>query len=126
MLTKLEIEGTRDTAYILFDKENNVFEIKGNSLPENTNKFFEPIFDWIEHYIQNPNASTHLNCDLEYFNSSSAKMIYQIFIEFEKLKGLGKDVNISWHYESGDALIEEKGLEYKAILDVPFTLIEKK
>jgi len=125
MLTKLEIEGTRDTAYILFDKENNLFEIKGNSLPENTNKFFEPIFDWIEHYLQDPNTDTNLKCDLEYFNSSSAKMIYQIFIEFEKILEHGNDVSISWYFESGDALIEEKGMEYKTILNIPFNLIEK-
>lgn len=125
MLTKLEIKSTRDTPYILLDMENNQFEMKGNSLPENTNRFFEPVLKWIDTYVSGPNKSTHLVCDLEYFNSSSAKMIYNIFLEFEKITESGNSVHISWYFASGDDLIEEKGLEYKSILTIPFELIEK-
>lgn len=125
MLTKLEIKSTRDTPYILFDKETGIFEIKGSSLPENTSQFFEPVFNWIEQYLSDPNETTHLVCDLEYFNSSSAKMIFHIFLEFEKILDAEKKLEISWIFESGDALIEEKGLEYQSIIKAPFTLISK-
>jgi len=124
MLPKLELKETRDTPEVLFDKENNKFELRGSSLPEDTTKFFTPIFDWIEEYIKDPNNSTHLVCKFEYFNSSSAKMIYQVFIELEKIKETGKKIKVSWYYESGDKLIEEKGLEYQEILEIPFELKE--
>ena len=126
MIKKLDIKGTRDTPEIILDAENNVFEIKGNSLPEDSISFFTPIFEWIEKYVKSPNKSTHLICNLEYFNSSSAKMIYQVFIELGKIKETGNNVKITWQYESGDVLIEEKGLEYQGILDIPFELIENK
>ena len=126
MIKELDIKGTRDTPEILFDAKNNVFEILGNSLPEDSTNFFAPVFEWIEEYIKSPNKSTHLVCNLEYFNSSSAKMIYQVFIELGKIIETGNDVKITWHYESGDILIEEKGLEYQGILDIPFELIENK
>ena len=126
MLTKLELEGTRDTPYIIFDPENNRFEISGNSLPEDSTKFFDPIFEWIENYIKAPNKNTELICKLEYFNSSSAKMLYQIFIELERIKETGNNIKISWHFEAGDKLIEEKGLEYQSILEIPFEMIESK
>ena len=126
MIEKLDIKGTRDTPEITLDAENNIFEIKGNSLPENSINFFTPIFEWIEEYVKTPNESTLLICNLEYFNSSSAKMIYQVFIELGKIKETGNNVKIIWHYESGDVLIEEKGLEYQGILDIPFELIENK
>jgi len=51
-------------------------------------------------------------------------MLYQLFIELEKIKDLGKEIVVSWHFESGDKLIEEKGLEYQSILDIPFEMIE--
>ncbi len=124
MLSKLEIKETRDTPEVLLDKKNNQFEISGNSLPEDSAKFFMPIFDWIEEYIKAPNPSTHLICKFEYFNSSSAKMIYQIFIELEKILELNCKIEISWYYEPGDKLIEEKGLEYQSILEMPFELKE--
>ena len=54
MLSKLELQETRDTPEVLFDPENNKFELSGNSLPEDTTKFFMPIFDWIDEYIKEP------------------------------------------------------------------------
>ena len=128
MLSKLEILGTRDTPQITFDPENGFFEIKGNSMPEDATSFFSRVFDWIEEYLRSPNKSksTHLICNLEYFNSSSAKMIYQIFIELEKIKDYGNEIKVSWHFEPDDKLIEEKGLEYQSILDIPFKMIENK
>lgn len=126
MLATLEFKETRDTPEVLLDKKNNQFKISGNSLPEDSAKFFYPILDWIQEYIKDPNKSTHLICKFEYFNSSSAKMIYQIFIELEKIKDTENEVKISWHYESEDKLIEEKGLEYQSILDIPFEMIPEK
>jgi len=126
MLTKLEIEETRDTPHINFDPENNHFTISGNSLPEDSTRFFTPVFEWVEKYAQNPNKLTQINCELEYFNSSSAKMLYELFFQFQELSKKGFDVKILWHYESGDVLIEEKGLEFQAVLDIPFEMIETK
>jgi hypothetical protein len=121
MIDKLEIKGTRDTPEILFDPENELFVISGNSLPEDTEKFFTPIFNWLEEYIKSPNKETILQCKLEYFNSSSAKMFYQLFIEFEKVN----EITIKWYYDSGDNLIEEKGLEFQSVLKIPFEMIEE-
>jgi len=126
MQPKLEVTETRDTPYIIFDPENDQFEISGNCLPEDSTKFFEPIFDWIEKYIHDPLKDTILVCKLEYFNSSSAKMFYQVFIELENLKDTGNEIKIIWQYEAGDKLIEEKGLEYQSILEIPFELQEIK
>ena len=124
MQPKLELTETRDTPYIIFDPEHNHFEISGNSLPEDSTKFFEPIFEWIEKYINDPLRNTILVCKLEYFNSSSAKMFYQVFIELEKIKDTGNEIKIKWYFEPGDKLIEEKGLEYQSILAFPFEMIE--
>ena len=126
MVEKLDIKGTRDTPEIIFDPENNIFSLKGNSMPEDSMRFYIPIFKWIEDYVESPNKSTHLICDLEYFNSTSAKMIYQVFNELEKITETDNNVNITWYYNSGDILIEEKGIEYKSILNIPFELVEKK
>ena len=54
----LIIKETNDTPAITFDKENNRFEIKGKSLPENVNSFYEPVLKWLEQYFENPNPKT--------------------------------------------------------------------
>ena len=38
-MEKLELANTEDTPYLLFDKENNKFEISGRSLPEDAFEF---------------------------------------------------------------------------------------
>lgn len=126
MLNTLELKETRDTPEILFDKKNNLFKISGNSLPEDSSKFYFPVFDWIQEYLKDPNKSTFLECKFEYFNSSSAKMIYQIFVEFEKILDTGNEIKVIWYYEADDKLIEEKGVEYQSILDLPFEVIPVK
>lgn len=125
MISKLEVKGTRDTPEILFDPENNLFEISGNSLPEDTTKFFTPVFNWVEDYIKSPNKETSIQCKFEYFNSSSAKMLYELFFEFQKILQSDLLVTIFWHFESGDKLIEEKGLEFQSVLDIPFEMVEE-
>jgi len=125
MLNKFEIQGTRDTPEIIFNPGNKQFEIKGNSLPEDSNKFYNPVLDWLDNYALNPLEETKVICKLEYFNSSTAKVLYEIFFGFQKIHSAGKKVQIDWYYDAGDTFIEDKGTEYKSILDLPFNLIEK-
>ena len=44
MISKFELKPTRDTPEVIFDPTNNIFSIKGNSLPEDAASFFNPIF----------------------------------------------------------------------------------
>lgn len=124
MLDKLEIKGTRDTPEVIFDPANNQFTLDGNSMPEDAPKFWIKVFDWVAEYVKSP-QNTKLVCTLEYFNSTSAKMLFHIFIELAKIQDLGKKMEIYWYIEPNDKLMEEKGLEFKEVLDIPFFIKEK-
>lgn len=126
MLQTFESSETRDKPYIILDPKNSRFEIRGNSLPEDTTLFYKSVIEWVIKYAKNPNKKTHLICDLEYFNSSSAKMLYELFIELEKINETGNQVKITWYFDSGDNMIEEKGMEFQSILEIPFEVKEKK
>ena len=86
--------------------------------------FLIPFFKWVENYVTSPLKDTLIKCELEYFNSTSAKMFFQIFLEFEKINSSDKSVSMLWYYETGDQLIEEKGIEYKEVLKMPVEVIE--
>lgn len=126
MLQTFESTETRDKPYIILDQKNNCFEIKGNSLPEDTTLFYTPVIEWVIEYAKDPNKQTHLICDLEYFNSSSAKMLYELFLELGKIKDTGKEIKVTWYFDPDDHLIEEKGLEFQSILDFPFEIKKSK
>jgi len=115
--------GTEDKPKINFDPKNNTFEISGNSYPEESPKFYIPLIDWITEYSAQPNDQTQVICKFEYFNSLSAKLLYEVFFELQKITEKGKPVSISWYYHPDDHFILEKGQEYKNVLRIPFELI---
>jgi hypothetical protein len=47
----INIKGTDDTPNVILDKDNNLFELSGRSLPEDVNMFYEPILNWIENTL---------------------------------------------------------------------------
>lgn len=119
----LKIKEDESTPKIIMDKENNLFEIDGISLPEDVIAFYEPIFNWIEDYLKEPNLSTELNIKLSYFNTSSSKVILDILSMFDELTDRGLMVSTSWHYLEMDDDLLATGKEFKSMLKMPFHFI---
>ena len=71
----VKINGTQRTPKITFDTKKGELTFKGHSLPENTGDFYYPILQWVRNYIEHAPQVTNVNFDLEYFNSSSFKML---------------------------------------------------
>ncbi len=115
-------EATDETPKVIFDKANNTFEISGKSLPEDVDEFFDPILDWLEAYIEDPNDKTELVFKMDYFNTASSKMLLDILLQLEELQEEGKDVKVYWYYREGDVDMAEAGEEYNDIVALPFEL----
>jgi len=117
------IEKTHESPRVVLDADANFFEIAGRSLPEDASKFYNPIKDWFVEYIKAPNQSTTINFNLDYFNSSSARLIVKILIEFEPLIQKGFDVKIIWQYKQNDDVMFDRGEEIKTVLNIPFEFV---
>lgn len=125
MLEPLKIEPTHKTPKVHFDPSENVFELSGRSIPEDSVGFYKKILDWIDTYGAAPNPKTEFKFELEYFNTSSSKNILELLKKLEKIFQSGNDVRISWYYDEDDEDMEETGEDYKALLTVPLELIMK-
>ena len=123
-MESLSIEGTNKTPSVKLDPESGVIEIKGRSIPENSIEFYRPIVEWLDEYAKNPNETTTVNVQLEYFNTSSSKCILDIFKKLESLKKARNEVVINWYYEEDDEDMLESGEDYESIIRVPFKMIE--
>jgi hypothetical protein len=119
----IKILGTDDTPSVTLDAANSNFEIAGRSLPEDVAAFYKPILEWIDKYVQGPNAKTVFNFKLIYFNTASSKMLLDILMKLEDLHTSGKEVLVKWHYPEDDEDMKEAGEEYADIVDVPFEQI---
>ena len=122
MLERLQFNATEDTPELILDVQSQIFKISGRSMPEDATAFFAPIYNWLLEYVKNPNPKTEFFCNMEYFNSSSAKKIVEMFFILERIKE--KEVRIIWYYEEDDRLIETKGHELKAVLNIPVDLVQ--
>ena len=119
----LIIESSNLTPEIKFDATQGLFEMKGRSIPENSLEFYQPVYEWLDAYITQPNEKTVLHVQFDYFNTSSSKCILDILKRIDKLEDMDKDVLIKWYYDENDEDMMEAGEDYSDLLEAPFELI---
>jgi hypothetical protein len=117
-------EQTAKTPFIQFDAQTGKFEMKGKSIPENSKVFYTKMFEWLDIYTAQPLPNTILDIQLDYFNTSSAKCVIDIFKKLETIEKNGKGkVTINWHYNEDDGDMQEAGQDYQSVIKVNFNLI---
>jgi hypothetical protein len=126
LIKNLFFDATSMTPKIDFDCNTGIFEMSGNSIPENSFEFFRPVLTWLDNYVNFPLEKTVLKFSIEYFNTSSSKCFLDIFKKLEAIqRGTGK-VMIEWHYDKDDEDMLEAGEDYESILNIPFKFVENK
>lgn len=119
----IKIDGTLETPRVIFDKENNYFEISGRSLPEDAIKFYLPVFQWLDRYVEQPNEKTEMVCKFDYFNTISSKAILDIFERLEKIHKKGLSVQVNWYHLEADTEMKEAGRKFENLVKVPFNFV---
>jgi hypothetical protein len=117
----LDIKATNDTPRVIFDPDNDIFEITGRSLPEDVVTFYQPVLDWLD--ASHPKKKTEFIFKYIYFNTATSKLVQDILFKLEFLKEAGHSVNILWYYEQDDEDMYDLGLEFKENIDLPFELV---
>jgi hypothetical protein len=115
----LIIEGTNNTPYIHF-KPNGELNMEGRSLPEDSARFFAPVFDWTNALTA---ENVVLNVKLEYLNTASSKQLLSLLKIITENPSV-KKTEINWYYEEGDLDGLETGEHYATIIKAPFKFIE--
>ena len=120
----LVIEGSKNNPTVNLNKEANFLKIAGRSIVEDPNKFYMPIYEWLEEYVKDPNPETRFQFDLEYFNSSSARQVMKLIMLLEEIPKEKSDVTVVWLYEEGDEMAQERGEEIKQVSKLKFEITE--
>ncbi|MCS7188971.1 MAG: DUF1987 domain-containing protein [Bacteroidia bacterium] len=126
IIDRLVIEPTFTTPEIIFDPNNRRFYIGGNSYPENSLKFYAPVLQWLDSFVHKHKPDKELltlEVRLEYFNTSTAKVLLDLFRYFEALYEKGQPTQIKWMFLQEDTEMEDAGLDYQAAVKVPFELV---
>jgi hypothetical protein len=126
-MDSLSVPATKFTPEIFLSEKKNLLQFTGESYPENTAEFYRPVFKWINEYLKILTSQpVTVNIEISYFNSSSSKVLMDIFDNFEEVAEQGKNITINWFYRGGDDATYEYGEEFKEDLaSVSFNLIQK-
>ena len=118
------IKGSTYIPTVSFDAQSGVLEISGESYHEYTIEFFQPIFEWLNNYLAEPNRSFVFNFKMTYFNTSSSRRFLEIFDLLENYsKNKNGKVEVNWYYKEGDLDMLESGEEYADDVDLKFNFI---
>jgi hypothetical protein len=104
-MTNINIKGTEDSASVIIDFYNGIFEISGRSMPENVKSFYEPIVESISSVVTNISQYLHpilFTLKIIYFNIASSKIILDILLILEEMHKAGKEITIHWYYKEND------------------------
>ncbi len=133
-MNTLTIEPTDFSPKVVLDPTKNVFELSGESRPENTSKFYMPILEWLVQYQGvlywekdkfGQGALRTFEFKLDYFNSTSAKFIMDVLMQLDKMAQEGYNINARWHFDKRDEDMKESGEEFSKLLKkLPMEFVE--
>lgn len=129
----LNIPATEKSPRVLFDTSNYLFEIQGNSRPENGRDFYFPIIYKLRKHFEKVIDKNKIgafnekcfkfNFKLDYFNSSSAKFISDILVLIKDFTEEGLNIKIYWYFAENDEDMKEVGEDFSDMISMPFHYI---
>jgi hypothetical protein len=135
-MQKFYIGPTSTTPEIHFSPQDNIFLIRGISSPEDVRAIYYPVIEWIKNYIKELSEAKNiiytsgsplrLKTELMYFNSSSAKFLYDIFLEMKRLVPAGIPYVVEWIYDEEDIDLKEAGADIALLVEMEFSYVSKK
>jgi hypothetical protein len=129
----LRIEGSNTSPKISFEPEKRSLEISGYSRPENARDLYMTVIQWLEEYkvwlikdqkINSSQDPITFKFKFVYFNSSSAKFIYDIIVMLNDMQNNNIPIKIYWYFDEDDDELREAGEELSDMANVPFHYVE--
>jgi hypothetical protein len=122
-MNTIAIAATQSTPAIKADWASGVLSLQGDSYPENSYEFFAQVIDWIDEFLTESNRDLTLELSLLYLNTSSIKVIMDIFDRLEEAYHGGRSVAVNWHYDRRNERVVQMAQEFKEDCSFPFAIV---
>jgi hypothetical protein len=124
-MENLIIKATKSSPSIHLDAQTRILEIAGESYPENAANFYAPVFEWIDLFFSQMNDTpVMVNITLHYFNSSSSKVLMDVFDRLESAQTNGTPIIVNWRYHEENDTAIECGEEFKEDIEhIAFNMV---
>jgi len=124
---RIERERTKTTPYVLIDEQKGYMKFEGESYLEDIIGFFKEINEWLEKYLKSDFTEFTFECALEYFNSSTTKMLYNILRLMDN-NSVDKKVIVNWIVaDKDDDMLIECGEDFNEEMEnLEFNIVFRK
>ncbi|MGL4596297.1 MAG: DUF1987 domain-containing protein [Bacteroidia bacterium] len=123
-MNPLQLPPTNETPAILFDTSLGLFKISGRSFPMDVQEFYNPLLRYFKTYLDVPQPNTTLDLSLDYYNSTSMKVILSMISSLLKLHPEKTHFTIIWRYQADDEDMREVGESLSLQIGFPIQLVE--
>lgn len=126
-MDRLTRTATERTPEINFDFSSGVFSIRGESYPEDVAAFYGPVMSALKDRLVTGSRQTlTFEIELIYFNSSSAKVLMNLFLLLENAAESGNRVRVNWYYLGDDDTMREFGEEFSEdVRKIEFNVVQR-
>lgn len=108
----LHIAPERDKPEVDFKFSQHRLALRGESFPENAVSFYAPVVAALMSYLAvTRDQDICVDFELRYFNSSSTKIILNIFRILDQASSHDNRVHVNWRYDAEDDTVAEFGNE---------------
>ena len=118
----LQIPPTDTTPEVALNVSEGNITIQGVSDEQDALGFYFPVIQWLDAYQRQPAAETVLDIKLKYFNTASAKALYEIVRRVADVKSQGHAATVNWYYDEDDPVLKDDIEHFCDIVSIPIQL----
>lgn len=109
---------------VFFDAETGICEIKGESFMESPDKFYNPLYEWLNRYYTRVGKPIKFHLKLTYFNTASSKFLIELFKSLKSYQDKGGIVEIYWYYLPEDEDMKDEIEEISLETEIQINAVE--
>lgn len=122
-LENLSLAATASSPRVRSDAEAGLLELTGESYPENSFEFFQPILGWVADFLARDDRPLGVELRLTYLNTSSIKCMMDLLDAMEEAHLSGRAVSLTWFYDPENDRALDLAEEFREDLGLPFHIV---
>jgi len=124
MAFHMEKQKTASTPFVLIDEEKSYMRLEGRCFHEKVADFFREVNEWLDSYLSSNFGLFTFDCAIEYFNSSTTKLLHNMLLKMDKLVGAEKKIIVNWITEAENEIMVECGEDFQEdVRNLEFNLV---
>ncbi|MDR0248898.1 MAG: DUF1987 domain-containing protein [Oscillospiraceae bacterium] len=122
----VERERTSSTPYTLVDESKGYMRLEGKCFHERVAFLFRDVNEFLAEYLAGDFGLFVFDCAIDYFNSSTTKLLHNMLMQMDKYSVGGNKVVINWLTTHDNDIMIECGEDFKEdIHNLEFNLVIK-